>query len=273
MVAPHPGGPAREESVGNLSNGMLVLGLAAFGRLTTDIDARTGTMLLFGLCHGTKDSSVYRLPPGAAPSCHLLTWPLLCQVSFLLYPGAPGAGLLSDKQMLTIDTGLKMMSGNLSADERAAVVQQIKDANAASEAKIHDFFGNDATYATYQDYVVQQPVRAQVTALGTSLANAGQPMTAEQSNALATVMSDASKNVIFSGNFTDPTNTDPQTIMNGPAMDTYFQEQAQLQNQIADRAATFLSPEQVAALRQAQTTRLEQTRKSMEMARQVMSGK
>jgi Tfp pilus assembly protein PilO len=40
--------------------------------------------------------------------------------------------LLSDKQMLTIDTGLKMMSGNLSADERAAVVQQIKDANAAS---------------------------------------------------------------------------------------------------------------------------------------------
>ncbi len=181
--------------------------------------------------------------------------------------------LLSDKQMLTIDTGLKMMSGNLSADERAAVVQQIKDANAASEAKIRDFFGNDATYATYQDYVVQQPLRAQVTALGTSLANAGQPMTAEQSNALATVMSDARKNVIFSGNFTDPTNTDPQTIMNGPAMDTYFQEQAQLQSQIADRAATFLSPEQVAALRQAQTTRLEQTRKSMEMARQVMSGK
>ncbi|MES1166718.1 MAG: hypothetical protein ABUL68_01820 [Pseudomonadota bacterium] len=181
--------------------------------------------------------------------------------------------LMSEKQMNTVDIGLKMMSGNLSDTDRAAVVQQVKDANAASDAKLRDFFGNDATYATYQDYVAQQPVRTQVTALNSSLAAAGQPLSPEQSNALAGVMTDARKNFIFTKDFGDPTNVDPRTAMDGPGMETYFQEQALLQGQIADRAAAFLTPDQVAALRQSQATQLNQTRTSMEMARQLMSGK
>lgn len=183
--------------------------------------------------------------------------------------------LLVEKQMYTVDIGLKMISGNQTAEDRAATAQQVKEMNAASDAKIRDFFGNDtASYATYQDYVVQQPLRAQVTALSASLATAGQPMSPGQSDALAGVMTEARKNFVFTRDFSDPANTDPQAVMNGPAMDTYFQEQEQLQNQIADRAAAFLSPEQVVALRQAQAGRLELAKKSMNMARQMMgSGK
>lgn len=179
--------------------------------------------------------------------------------------------LLAEKRMNATDASLKMMSGNLAADERAALAQQIKDGNADSDAKIHEFLGNDANYAAYQDYVAQQPVRTQVTALSTSLATSGQPMSPEQSNALATVMTEARKNFTFTHDFSDPANTDPQTMLNGPALDTYFQEQEQLQSQIADQAAAFLSPDQVAALRKAQAARLDLTRTSMNMARQMMS--
>lgn len=52
---------------------MLAGDLAVPCGLTTDIDARNGTMLLFGLYRSSKGASVYRLPPGAAPSRFPLT--------------------------------------------------------------------------------------------------------------------------------------------------------------------------------------------------------
>jgi hypothetical protein len=178
--------------------------------------------------------------------------------------------LVAEKRMNATEAGLKMMSGNLTPEERAALAQQMKDGNADSDTKIREFLGNDTSYAAYQDYVAQQPVRTQVTALSTSLAAAGQPMSPEQSTALATVMTETRKNFTFTHDFSDPANSDPQTMLNGPAMDTYFQEQEQLQSRIADHAAAFLSPDQVAALRQAQAARLDLTRTSMNMARQMM---
>ncbi len=183
-------------------------------------------------------------------------------------------GLLAEKQMNTTEIGLKMMSGNQTPEERAAVGQQIKDANAAVDARIRDFFSDPAAYATYQDYLVQQPLRAEVTALNTSLAASGQQMSPEQSSALATVITETRRDFAASSrDIVDPTN-DPQAALNGPALDAFFQHQQQMQSQIADRAAAFLTPEQVAALRQSQASRMDQMKNTMNMARQMMgSGK
>lgn len=64
-------------------------------RLTTDIDARAGTMLLFGLYRSSKGATVYRLPPGATP---LLSATLnACRPSF--FPISPGiAGFFAPVQ-------------------------------------------------------------------------------------------------------------------------------------------------------------------------------
>jgi hypothetical protein len=180
--------------------------------------------------------------------------------------------VLAEKQMNSIELGMKMMGGTQTAEESAATVQQMKDAVAAGDAKIRDFFGADATsYAAYQDYVAQQPVRTQLTAFSASLAAAGQPMNPEQNNALAGVIADTRRNFTFTHDFELDT-PQPPSVLNGPALETFFQEQEQLQGQIADRAATFLSPEQLAALRQSQASRLELSKKSLNAARQMFGG-
>ena len=176
--------------------------------------------------------------------------------------------LLAQKQMNSVDLGLKAMSGgSQNAEEREAIAASLREANAGVDAEIRDFFGGDtANYAAYQDYVAQQPVRTQVNALGTSLATAGVPLSPEQSSALSGVVADARRNL---PGLRDAGESSP---LDGSAMDAAFRAEEQLQNQIAERSATFLSPEQLAALRQAQAARLNQTKNSLEMARQLMGG-
>lgn len=173
--------------------------------------------------------------------------------------------LLAQKQMNSVDLGLKAMSTSApTAEERQAIAASLREANAGVDSEIRDFFGGDtASYAAYQDYVAQQPVRTQVNALGASLATAGMPLSPEQSSALSGVVADARRNL--------PALRDVnESPMDGSAMDAAFRAEEQLQNQIAERSAAFLSPEQLAALRQAQATRLNQTKSSLEMARQLM---
>ena len=180
--------------------------------------------------------------------------------------------LLAQKQMNTVDIGLKALNGNQSSEERAALVASLREANASADAQIRDFFGSDTSnYTAYQDYVAQQPVRTQVTALGTSLATAGVPLNAEQSSALTGVVAEVRRNQPSTRDPNDPAG-DIQAQMNPAAMETYLHEQEQMQDQIADRSAAFLSPDQVNALRQAQAARLNQARSSLEMARQMMGG-
>jgi hypothetical protein len=181
--------------------------------------------------------------------------------------------LLAQKQVNSMDIGLKALSGGLNGDERLAVAASLREANAAVDSQIHDFFGGDtANYAAYQDYVAQQPVRTQVNALNASLATAGVPLNPDQSNALAGVVAEARRNRPPTRDVNDPTNGDPSTALNPAAMEAYLRDQEQTDNQVADRSAAFLSPEQVAALRQAQAARLNQAKNSMEMARQMMGG-
>lgn len=181
--------------------------------------------------------------------------------------------LLAQKQMNTVDLGLKALSnGTPSNEERQAVAASLREANASADAEIRDFFGGDtANYAAYQDYVAQQPVRTQVTALGASLATAGVPLSAQQSSALSGVVAEARRNLPSSRDPNDPANG-PASPLDASAMETAFRAEEQMQNQIAERSASFLSPEQISALRQAQAARLNQTKSSVEMARQMMGG-
>lgn len=181
--------------------------------------------------------------------------------------------LLAQKQMNAMEIGVKALNGNQSGDERAAVAASLREANAAVDTQIRDFFGGDtANYAAYQDYLVQQPVRAQVTAFGTSLATAGVPLNSEQSSALSDVVAEARRNSSAAREFSDPMNGSSTAAMDGPAVEAAFHAEEQMQNQIAERAATFLSPDQLAALRKTQAARLNQTKAGIDIARQMMGG-
>jgi hypothetical protein len=178
--------------------------------------------------------------------------------------------LLSDKQMSQMDAGLKLAAGNLSADDRAALVQQIKDNSDAGDAQIKEFLNNDADYTQYQTYTQQMPERQEVSTLSSSLAAAGQPLDPSQVDPLVQMMADERANFKFTGDLGNGNSNPDPSKLTGAAIDSYLQQEAQLQSQIADRAASILTPEQLEVFKQNQANQLQMQKVGMSMARQMM---
>jgi hypothetical protein len=183
--------------------------------------------------------------------------------------------LLTDRQMNQMDIGLKLMDGaNLTAEDRAGLGQQIKDANAADDAQIQQFLNNDTDFAYYQTYVQQQPERTELSMLNTTLTKDNIPLDSTQTDSLASLMYDARKNFKFTTDFSDPSaaaTISPDTLTD-QTIQTYEQQQEQLQDQIAEQAASILSPEQLAAFKQNQAQMRQLTQMGLNMSRQMLGG-
>ncbi len=176
--------------------------------------------------------------------------------------------LLVEKQTNQAEYSLKMMDASLSNAARSQLVQQLQTANDSADAQIRDFFNNDADYAFYQSYVQQEPERMEVSALTDTLASANLPLDPAQADALVNLMYQERANFKFTLDFYDQTKLNPQSIT-GPAADTFLQEQEQLQNQIAQRAAGMLTSEQMTIFRQNQANMRQLMQTNLTMARQL----
>lgn len=179
--------------------------------------------------------------------------------------------LLVQKQITQADFNLKMMDPSLSNDARAQLVQQLQTANDANDAQVHDFFNDDADYAYYQTYIQQEPERMELNSLADSLDGANLPLTPIQADSLLNLMYQERASFKFTQDFYDQTKINPQSIT-GPAADTFLQEQEQLQNQIADRAATILTPDQMTIFKQNQAGMRQLMQLNLNMARQLAGG-
>jgi hypothetical protein len=183
--------------------------------------------------------------------------------------------LLTDRQMNQVDMGMSLMDGgNLTADDRAAAAQQLKDANAASDAQIQQFLNDDADYAYYQTYVQQQPERTELSMLNNTLAKDNMPLDSTQTDNLASLMYDARKNFNFTVNYGDPSTTATQSpaSMTEQSVQTYEQQQEQLDGQIDDQATSILSPEQLEVFKQNQAQMRQITQMGLNMSRQMLGG-
>ena len=181
--------------------------------------------------------------------------------------------LLTDRQLNQMDISLKLMGGgNLTPDDRAALGQQIKDANAASDAQIQQFLNDDADYAYYQTYVQQQPERMQLTTLNTQLTKAGIPLDPAQTDNLASVMYDTRKNFKFTTDYTDPTASTSPDFLTEQSVQTYEQQQEQLDGQIAQQVAPLLTPDQLDIFKQNQAQMRQLTQMGLNMSRQMLGG-
>ncbi|MEO7413404.1 MAG: hypothetical protein ABIZ81_08595 [Opitutaceae bacterium] len=179
--------------------------------------------------------------------------------------------LASEAQASITEAGLKLASGNLSTTEKEMLRLQVKEGEVTADAKIRDFLGDDAKYATYKQFTEQAPERTQLTALKTSLAQSGQePLSAEQAAALTNIMYAERKTFSFTPNAGGDPNS--MAVPTAEAVETRLRDQEQLNNRIADRAATVLNAEQLAGLRRTQAARQETLKASAEMARQMLGG-
>lgn len=177
--------------------------------------------------------------------------------------------ILTENQDAMMDLSQKMVGGNLTPAEREEIQRQGKELDAGIEAKMRGFFNDETKYADYKLFNDQQTERTQVTALQTALARTSQPLTAEQSAAMADLMYQERKSLAATRSVA-PESSDPAVALSSSATETRLREQEQLQARITDRAASVLNPDQLAALRSTQATQLQSLRLGAEMARQML---
>jgi len=175
--------------------------------------------------------------------------------------------LLTDRETSQDDVILKLMDPSLTVADRAALRQQQEDLKSASDAKVEEFLNNDGDYAYFKNYMDQKPDLTEVNALNTSLANTSQPLTQAQSDALVNLLYQERTNFKFTVDLKSPS-LNLSTITDAEIA-THFQEEQQLQNQIAEKAAAILNPEQLTALKRNQAQALQSDQTGFEMVHQL----
>jgi RNA polymerase sigma factor (sigma-70 family) len=183
--------------------------------------------------------------------------------------------LLTDEKMNEVNLGLKLMDTNLSPDDSAALAQQLKDGQASSDAQIKTFLNNDADFATYQLYAKQAPERMSISALSAGLAQTDEPLTPAQSDALTDLMYQERTNFQFSDSLSGDDSTTTNLAqkfqqLTPEAIDSHLQQEQQLQDQIATKAAAVLSPAQLTVFKQTQASTMKMEKMGLQMAQAMM---
>ncbi len=179
--------------------------------------------------------------------------------------------LLLEKQMVQVTNGMQMMNASLSPEDRAALGQKIGAGMAADDAKIHEFLNSDADFATYQTYSKQESAHMEVGMFEQSMtgANALDPATADT---LAGIVADSQKNFPFTVNFYDKTNFGNPAVLTAPTIGKFFDEQAQMQAEVAAKAAQVLTPAQLEVFKQNQAAMRQMTKLQMSNIQQLSNG-
>ncbi len=175
--------------------------------------------------------------------------------------------LLVDKQMVQVNLGMQMMNASMSPEDRAALGQQIGQGMADDDAKIKTFLNDDKDYAYYQTYTQQEPERLEVGMLQTSLGD--NALSADQSEALANLLSDSRNSYPFTVNFYDHRNFGNPGVINSTSINKFLDEQTQFQASLVEKAAGLLTPAQLEAFKQNQANVRQMTRMQMNSIQQL----
>jgi hypothetical protein len=160
--------------------------------------------------------------------------------------------LLVEKQMNLIGLGSQLMNPALSADDRAAIVQQLQTGYAADDAKISSFLNSDTDFASYQAYSKEEPDRMEVGMLESSMTGPD-ALDSATSDALSNLLNTTRTSFPFTVDFYNQANFAKPQLLTSANVDNFLTEQEQYQAQAAEKAAAVLTPAQLEAFKQNQT--------------------
>jgi hypothetical protein len=179
--------------------------------------------------------------------------------------------LLLDKQMVQQNLGMQMMNPTLTADERAALRQQIIQGMTDDDSKIQDFLNSSDDYAYYQTYSQQEPERMEVGMFESSLGG-DDTLDPATSDALATLMNSTRQSYPFTVDFYNHSNFGNPALLNTATVSQFLDEQSKFQDQVAQKAADLLTPAQLQAFKQNQGAIRQMTKMQMSNIVQMVGG-
>jgi hypothetical protein len=157
---------------------------------------------------------------------------------------------------------LPLTVGELDQSDRAAAAKAMKQALERNATEMKTLVGDEG-FKTFEWFERTQPDRDLVRQFTPQFAKMGQGLSPEQQSYLLTVTTEEREAFPFKHEFGDPLKIDYEhwdDNFTDEKVNTHFQQMAQLNERIFQRAQLLLTPEQVAVLRELHA---EQLRRSM----------
>jgi hypothetical protein len=182
--------------------------------------------------------------------------------------------LITKKMLVDAGMGMDMLSGDLDAEKRAALVQQAKTDKDAIDAELKQFLGAD-NYAQYQAYDKTMPERMAIGQFQDSLASGTTALNADQNQQMMQAMTQERQAFKFTTDYNDQSkiNGDFASFFTEEKMNTFFTEQEQLSQRYLARAQNILSPDQLAAYQKFLANQQTMQKAAMQMAAQMFAPK
>ena len=160
-----------------------------------------------------------------------------------------------------------LMAGELEGDSLRQTGRQVKEELLAAELEIKQFLGPER-YEAFLDAEKAQEFRNGVKAVGDELKKSGREFSAEQSEQLLATMLDERRNFPFASGFGDPMTIDFENFhdhFSDANLDRYLNEVQAFNESVRQRAAAFLTPEQIEEMKSAQQNHLEQAKVTVKL--------
>jgi hypothetical protein len=181
--------------------------------------------------------------------------------------------LIMNKMLGDTEMGLEMMGGNLTPEQRAAMVAAAKERTDTLNQQMKELLGEE-NFSTYEAYEKTVPDRMAVSQLNDQL-GANLALNSEQENLLIQAMSEERQGFKFTTDFNNQNDfsADFASRFTEENLNVFLQEQQRLNQNYLNRAQTILSADQLTAYQKALTAQQEMTKMGMRMAVQMFGPK
>jgi len=181
--------------------------------------------------------------------------------------------LILNKMLGNADIGMDMMSGDLTADQRAEMVKRMKESADAVNQQLKDLLGAD-NYALFETYEKSIPDRMAITQFKDQLST-DMALNANQESLLIGALGEERQNFKFTTDFSNQNDysQDLFSKLTEENLNLYFQEQEQLNQKYLSRAQGILSADQYAAYAKALKSQQDMAKMGMQMAMQMFGKK
>jgi hypothetical protein len=181
--------------------------------------------------------------------------------------------LIMNKMLGDTEMGLEMMGGDLTPEQREAMVAAAKERKDTLNQQMKELLGEE-NFSTYEAYEKSVPDRMAVSQLNDQL-GANLALNSEQENLLIQAMSEERLGFKFTTDFNNQNDfsADFASRFTEENLNVFLQEQQRLNQNYLNRAQTILSAEQLTAYQKALTAQQEMTKMGMRMAVQMFGPK
>lgn len=181
--------------------------------------------------------------------------------------------LLMQRQMKNVELGMKMMSGQLSEEEQAALMEEVKLTTTTVKDEMKNFLNSEEDFAEFEFYEKTIGERMMLSQVDAKLAGTDSALSEDSYNEVLKIMHEERNDFPFTNDLGDNESMDMSAERFSQAnIDRYMKETLELGENINRQLETILTPEQMAAYLESGEAMLHLQASQLQQAKQAFGG-